>query len=377
MKARTSSPCYRTTTMRIIISGGGTGGHVFPAIAIADAVKKLRPDAEILFVGAQGKLEMEKVPKAGYQIEGLWISGFQRKLTLENFLLPLKILVSGWKARQIVRRFRPDVAVGVGGYASGPTLNAAGAMGIPTVLQEPNSYPGLANRILAKKAKKICVAYDGMEKYFPKEKIVLTGNPIRAEIFNGVASKRDEAFEYFKLDKAKKTILIFGGSLGARTFNEAMAANTELLRERTDVQVLWQIGRFYEAGYIGCDTAKLPNVRPLPFVDRMDLAYAAADVVIGRAGGSIWEMCLVGKPAILVPSPNVTEDHQTMNALALVEKQAALMVKDVEAKERLLWTALEVFENQELAKRLGENIKRLAKPNAAEEIAKEILKLVK
>ncbi len=362
--------------MRIIISGGGTGGHVFPAIAIADAVKKLSPDAEFLFVGAQGKLEMEKVPKAGYQIEGLWISGFQRKLTFENLLLPLKIIVSSWKARQIVRRFRPDVAVGVGGYASGPTINAAGAMGIPTVLQEPNSYPGMANRILAKKASKICVAYEGMEQYFPKEKIALTGNPIRAEIFNGVESKRDEAFGHFKLDKSKKTILIFGGSLGAKTFNETMAANTELLRERSDVQVLWQIGRYYEGSYGQCETAKLPNVRPLPFIDRMDLAYAAADLVIGRAGGSIWEMCLVGKPAILVPSPNVTEDHQTKNALALVEKQAALMVKDVEAKERLLWTALEVLENQALGKRLGENIKQLAKPNAAEEIAKVILKLV-
>ncbi len=363
--------------MRIIISGGGTGGHVFPAIAIADAVKKLRPDAEILFVGAQGKLEMDKVPKAGYPIEGLWISGFQRKLTLQNFLLPLKILVSGWKARQIVRRFKPDVAVGVGGYASGPTLNAAGAMGIPTVLQEPNSYPGMANRILAKKAHKICVAYDGMEKYFPKEKLVLTGNPIRAEVFKDLGGKRQAAYEYFKLDPSKKTILSFGGSLGAKTLNEAFAANTDLLRERTDVQVLWQIGKFYEAAYSQCDTAKLPNVRALPFVDRMDYAYAAADIVIGRAGGSIWEMCLVGKPAILVPSPNVTEDHQTKNALALVEKQAALMVKDVEAKERLLWTALEVLENQELAKRLGGNIKQLAKPNAAEEIAKEILKLIK
>ncbi|MBI1223606.1 MAG: undecaprenyldiphospho-muramoylpentapeptide beta-N-acetylglucosaminyltransferase [Bacteroidetes bacterium] len=363
--------------MRIIISGGGTGGHVFPAIAIADAVKKLRPDTEILFVGAKGKLEMEKVPKAGYQIEGLWISGFQRKLTFENFLLPLKILVSGWKARQIVKRFKPDAAVGVGGYASGPTLNAAGSMEIPTVLQEPNSFPGIANRILAKKANKICVAYDGMEKWFPKEKIVITGNPIRAEVFQGLDEKREAAFEYFKLDKSKRTIFIFGGSLGAKTLNEAMASNTELLQERTDVQVLWQIGKFYEASYMDCETAKLPNVRPMAFVDKMDYAYAAADLVIGRAGGSIWEMCLVGKPAILVPSPNVTEDHQTKNALALVEKDAALMVKDVEAKERLLWTALEVLGNQALAKRLGENIKQLAKPNAAEAIAKEILKLIK
>jgi UDP-N-acetylglucosamine--N-acetylmuramyl-(pentapeptide) pyrophosphoryl-undecaprenol N-acetylglucosamine transferase len=356
--------------MRIIISGGGTGGHVFPAIAIADAVKKIKPEAEILFVGAEGKLEMEKVPKAGYQIEGLWISGFQRKLTFQNLLFPFKLIASSWKARQIVQRFRPDVAVGVGGYASGPTLNAAGAAGIPTVLQEQNGYPGVTNRILAKKAAKICVAYDGMEKFFPKEKIVLTGNPVRSEVFENLDKKRSEGLAYFKLDPSKKTIFIFGGSLGARTLNEAMAANTALLWERSDVQVLWQIGKFYEDSYSQCDTAKLPNVQVRTFIDRMDLAYAAADLVIGRAGAlSISEMCLVGKPAILVPSPNVTDDHQTKNALALVEKDAALMVKDVETKERLLWTALEVFENAELGKRLGENIKQ--------EIAKVILKLVK
>jgi UDP-N-acetylglucosamine--N-acetylmuramyl-(pentapeptide) pyrophosphoryl-undecaprenol N-acetylglucosamine transferase len=364
--------------MRIIISGGGTGGHVFPAIAIADAVKKLRPDAEILFVGAEGKLEMEKVPKAGYPIEGLWSSGFQRKLTWQNLLFPLKLMASSWKARQIVRRFKPDVAVGVGGYASGPTLNAAGAAGIPTVLQEQNGYPGVTNRILAKKAAKICVAYEGMDKYFPKEKIVLTGNPVRSEVFENLENKRLEGMKYFGLDASKKTVFIFGGSLGARTLNEAMAAATDLLRAHTEVQFLWQIGKFYEASFSHCETAKLPNVQARPFIDRMDLAYAAADLVIGRAGAlTISEMCLVGKPSILVPSPNVAEDHQTKNALALVEKQAALMVKDVEAKERLLWTALEVLENQELAKRLGENLKQLAKPNAAEEIAKVILKLVK
>ncbi len=364
--------------MRIIISGGGTGGHVFPAIAIADAIKKLKPEAELLFVGAEGKLEMEKVPKAGYQIEALWISGFQRKLTWQNLLFPFKLIASSWKARQIVKRFRPDVTVGVGGYASGPTLNAAGSAGIPTVLQEQNGYPGVTNRILAKKATKICVAYDGMEKFFPKEKIVLTGNPVRSEVFENLDKKRSEGLAYFKLDASKKTIFIFGGSLGARTLNEAMAATTALLRERPDVQVLWQIGKFYEGSYSQCDTAKLPNVQVRTFIDRMDLAYAAADLVIGRAGAlSISEMCLVGKPAILVPSPNVTDDHQTKNALALVEKDAALMVKDVETKERLLWTALEVFENEALAKRLGENIKQLAKPNAAAEIAKVILKLVK
>ncbi len=364
--------------MRIIISGGGTGGHVFPAIAIADAIKKIRPDAELLFVGAEGKLEMEKVPAAGYQIEGLWISGFQRKLTLQNLLFPFKLIASSLKARQIVRRFRPDVVVGVGGYASGPVMNAAGAAGIPMVLQEQNGFPGVTNWILAKKAAKICVAYDGMDRFFPKEKIVLTGNPVRSEVFQNLEGKRNEGLDYFQLDKSKKTIFVFGGSGGARSLNEALATNTALLRERSDVQVLWQIGKFYADSYGQCDTAKLPNVQARPFIDRMDLAYAAADLVIGRAGAlSISEMCLVGKPAILVPSPNVTEDHQTKNALALVEKQAALMVKDVEAKERLLWTALEVLANVELGKRLGENIKQLAKPNAAEEIAKVILKLIK
>ncbi len=363
--------------MRIIISGGGTGGHVFPAIAIADAIKKIKPDAEILFVGAKGKLEMEKVPKAGYQIEGLWISGFQRKLTWQNLLFPFKLIASSWKARQIVQRFQPDVAVGVGGYASGPTLNAAGAAGIPTVLQEQNGYPGVTNRILAKKATKICVAYEGMDQFFPKEKMVLTGNPVRSEVFENLENKRNEGLEYFKLDKSKKTIFIFGGSLGARTLNEAMAANTALLRENPEVQVLWQIGKFYEGSFDLCDTAKLPNVQVRTFIDRMDLAYAAADLVIGRAGAlTISEMCLVGKPAILVPSPNVAEDHQTKNALALVEKDAALMVKDVEAKERLLWTALEVLSNVELSNRLGENIQQLAKPNAAEEIAKVLLQVI-
>ncbi|MBI5916180.1 MAG: undecaprenyldiphospho-muramoylpentapeptide beta-N-acetylglucosaminyltransferase [Bacteroidetes bacterium] len=364
--------------MKIIISGGGTGGHVFPAIAIADAIKKIRPEADILFVGAKGRLEMEKVPAAGYPIEGLWISGFQRKLTGQNLLFPVKLLVSSWRARQIVRRFRPDVAVGVGGYASGPTLNAAGGFGIPTVLQEQNSYPGVTNRILAKKAAKICVAYEGMERFFPKEKTVLTGNPVRSEVFKNLDSKRAEGLANFGLDGNKKTIFIFGGSLGARTINEAMAANTAQLAENQDIQVLWQIGKFYADTFGQCASAKLPNVQVRPFIDRMDLAYAAADLVIGRAGAlSISEMCLVGKPAILVPSPNVAEDHQTKNALALVERDAALMVRDSEAKDRMLWTALEVLKNGELSRRLGENIKKLAKPDAAAAIDKQIIAFIK
>ena len=363
--------------MKIIISGGGTGGHVFPAIAIADAIKKNRPDAEILFVGARGRLEMEKVPKAGYPIKGLWISGFQRSLTWRNLLFPIKLIHSWWRARQIVRRFRPDVAVGVGGYASGPTLNAAGAFGIPTVLQEQNSFPGVTNKILAKKAAKICVAYEGMDKFFPKEKIVLTGNPVRATVFQNLDKKREEGRAHFGLDPNKQTVFVFGGSLGARTLNEAMAAGAQMLKENPTVQLLWQCGRFYFENFKNCETARLPGVKIEPFIDRMDLAYAAADIVIGRAGAlSISEMCLVGKPAILVPSPNVAEDHQTKNALALVEKDAALMVKDAAAKDELLWAAFEVLKNRELQVRLGENIKAMARPDAAEAIANEILKLI-
>ena len=364
--------------MKIIISGGGTGGHVFPAIAIADAIKKIRPDADILFVGAKGKLEMEKVPKAGYPIEGLWISGFHRSLTLRNLMFLVKLIHSWWRARQIVRRFRPDVAVGVGGYASGPTLNAAGAFGIPTVLQEQNSYPGITNKILAKKAAKICVAYDGMEKFFPKEKIALTGNPVRSEVFQGLENKRSEGLAYFGLDEKKQTIFVFGGSLGARTLNEAMAAGGQFLKENPSVQLLWQCGRIYHENFKTSETAQLPNVKIQPFIDRMDLAYAAADAVIGRAGAlSISEMCLVGKPAILVPSPNVAEDHQTKNALALVEKGAALLVKDAAAKDELLWAALEVLKNKELQAQLGRNIKALARPDAAEAIAKVVINVTR
>ncbi|MFQ5445798.1 MAG: undecaprenyldiphospho-muramoylpentapeptide beta-N-acetylglucosaminyltransferase [Saprospiraceae bacterium] len=364
--------------VKVIISGGGTGGHVFPAIAIADAIKKIAPDADILFVGALGKLEMEKVPKAGYPIEGLPVTGFQRKLTWRNLLFPFRLLISWWKARRIVARFRPDVAVGVGGYASGPTLSVAAGMGIPAVLQEQNSFPGVTNKLLAKRAKKICVAYDGMERFFEKEKIVLTGNPVRSSFFKSMREKRGEAFMHFGLDENRKTIFVFGGSLGAHTLNEAMAAGRSLLEEHKGVQLLWQVGRFYAATYEGCDTANLPNVKTKVFIDRMDLAYAAADLIIGRAGAlTISELCLVGKPAILVPSPNVAEDHQTKNALALVEKDAALMVKDANAKEELLWTAMEVLKNEELSRKLGGNIKKLAKPNADREIAKAVLELIK
>lgn len=362
---------------RIIISGGGTGGHVYPAIAIADAIKKTAPKAEFQFVGAKGKLEMEKVPKAGYPIKGLWISGFQRKLTLRNLMFPFKLLHSLWKAGNIVRKFKPDVAIGVGGYASGPTLKMAVRKNVPTVLQEQNSYPGVTNRLLAKGANKICVAYDGMNRFFPAENIVQTGNPVRADFFQNISGKKDEACEYFNFDKNKKTIFIVGGSLGARTMNQAMEAGHALLKSKPNIQVIWQIGKLYISAFGKCETARLKNIRPHVFIDRMDLAYAIADVVIGRAGAlTISELCLVGKPTILIPSPNVAEDHQTKNAMALVEKNAAKLVKDVDAKKEMLKTAIELLENIEEQKKLSENISKLGRPNAAEEIAKVVLELI-
>lgn len=363
--------------MRVLISGGGTGGHVFPAIAIADAIRKKNPGAQILFVGARGKLEMEKVPKAGYQIEGLWISGLQRKLTLKNALVPFKLAASLFKAWRIVRTFRPDAAVGVGGYASGPTLEMACRLGVPALIQEQNSFAGVTNRLLGSKVSRICVAYEGMERYFPAGKIVLTGNPVRDAIRNSQAT-REEGIEYFGLEPSRKTILVFGGSLGARTLNEAMAAQTELLKSNPGVQVIWQSGSLYIDRFRECDTAKLDNVRIMPFIDRMDLAYAAADVIVGRAGAlTISELCLVGKPVVLIPSPNVAEDHQTKNALSLVEKEAAIMVKDDEAGEWIIRKPLEILDTPALAGSLGKNILLMARPHAAEDIADEVINLKK
>ncbi len=364
-------------TLKIIISGGGTGGHIFPAIAIANALKSRQPDTEILFVGAQGRMEMEKVPRAGYPIEGLWISGFQRKLSLPNLLFPVKLVSSMLKARQIIRRFKPDVAVGVGGYASGPLLEMATRMGIPALIQEQNSYAGATNRLLAKKVQKICVAYEGMERYFPKEKIVRTGNPVRSDLVSIVAS-REEALQHFALDANKKTLLVFGGSLGARTLNQAMAASADWLRQRTDIQILWQCGSLYYEQFKHCETAQLPNVRIQAFIDRMDLAYQMTDVAIGRAGAlTVSELCLVGIPSILVPSPNVAEDHQTKNALALVQKDAAILIKDAEAAAQLIPKALELLDDEALRQKLALNIKQLAKPNAADEIAEEVIQLTR
>jgi len=362
--------------LKVLVTGGGTGGHVFPAIAIADAIKKMRPDTEILFVGAHGKMEMERVPKAGYAIEGLNIAGFQRSMSLKNLSFPIKLLRSLWKARNIVRKFQPDVVIGTGGYASGPVMRAGQRAGIPTVIQEQNSYAGVTNKLLGKRAGKICVAYDHMEQFFPADKIVFTGNPVRSDILN-LEGKRKEGLEYYGLDPEKKTIVVIGGSLGARTLNNAMRDNVEFFEKYDGIQAIWQCGKFYEYEYTAMETAKLPNVQCRAFIDRMDLLYAVADVVISRAGAlSISELCLVGKPAILVPSPNVAEDHQTKNALALIEKGAARLVRDGDAGERMLQDALLILESEALAFGLSESIRQLGRPNAAEAIAREAIKLV-
>lgn len=361
--------------LKVLITGGGTGGHVFPAIAIADAIKKLRPNTEFLFVGANGKMEMERVPKAGYAIEGLNIAGFQRSFSLKNLAFPIKLLKSMMRARQIIRRFKPDVVIGTGGYASGPVMRAAQQNKIPTLIQEQNSYAGVTNKLLAKKAAAVCVAYDNMEHFFPADRITFTGNPVRADILN-VEGKREEALRYYGLDKNKKTIVVIGGSLGARSLNEAMRDNTVFLEKYDGIQVLWQCGKFYEFEYKECSAAQLENVHIRAFIDRMDLLYAAADVVISRAGAlSISELCLVGKPAVLVPSPNVAEDHQTKNALALVTKNAARLVRDADATEKMLQEALLILENEALAFSLSESIRQLGRPNAADAIARTALNL--
>jgi UDP-N-acetylglucosamine--N-acetylmuramyl-(pentapeptide) pyrophosphoryl-undecaprenol N-acetylglucosamine transferase len=353
--------------MKIIISAGGTGGHIFPAIAVADELKRLVPDVEIIFIGAEGKMEMERVPKAGYKIEGLWISGFQRKLTLQNLAFPFKVISSLWKARGIVKKFAPDAVIGFGGFASGPTLRVAAWLGIPTVLQEQNSYAGVTNKLLAQKAKKICVAYQGMDKFFDIDKIIVTGNPVRADIKVG---NKEEGYQYFGLDKTKKTIVVLGGSLGARTLNQAMDTNFELLKAQTDVQVLWQCGKLYIDDFSQKPVAGLTNIKIKAFIDRMDLAYSVADVIIARSGAlTISELCLVGVPSILVPSPNVAEDHQTKNAMALVNAEAAILVKDVEAKEKMINSALTLLADSNTCQKLKANILTLGKPNAANDIA--------
>ncbi len=363
--------------MKLIISGGGTGGHIYPAIAIANAVKELKPDTEILFVGAKGKLEMEKVPKAGYPIEGLWISGFHRKLTLRNLMFPIKLFTSLFKAGRIVSKYKPDVVVGVGGYASGPLLQMASSRKVPALIQEQNSYAGVTNKLLAGKAEKICVAYPNMEKYFPREKIIFTGNPVRKDISN-LKDRYEEALKHYELDPNKKTTLLFGGSLGARTLNNAMKQNTRLIADQPDIQWIWQMGSIYYEDFVDCETAQLPNVHPMAFLERMDLAYAAADVVVCRAGAlTVSELCIVGKPAILVPSPNVAEDHQTKNAMALVNEDAAVLLKDVDAAEQLVGQVNDLLFDKDRRATLTSNIRSLAKLTAAQDIAEEIIELAK
>lgn len=364
--------------LRIIISGGGTGGHIFPAVSIANAVKAKCPDAKILFVGALGRMEMQRVPAAGYEIIGLPICGFDRKNMLKNVKVLFKIWKSQRMARNIIKDFRPMVAVGVGGYASGPTLNKAAAMGIPCLIQEQNSYAGVTNKLLAKKAAKICVAYDGMERFFPADKIIKTGNPVRQALLESKVSHED-AVKSFGLDPAKKTILLVGGSLGARTINESILQHLDMV-ERSDAQFIWQTGKYYNAAIMEQLSKRKPivNLKVLAFIGDMATAYKAADLVVSRAGASsISEFCLIGKPVILVPSPNVAEDHQTKNAMALVHKDAAIYVKDADAPAMLLAKALETVADDSKLSELKENILKLALPNSADIIADEVIKLAR
>ena len=374
---------------RIIISGGGTGGHIFPAISIANAIKELCPEAEILFVGAEGRMEMQRVPDAGYKIIGLPVAGFDRKNLLKNIPVLYKLAKSLWMTRKILKDFKPQVAVGVGGFASGPTLEAASKMGIPILIQEQNSFAGVTNKLLAKSAEKICVAYEGMDNFFPADRIILTGNPVRQNLLTH-QSNHDEAVQNFGFDKTKKIILIVGGSLGARTINDTMKAAIDMVKENKDIQFIWQTGKIYieevkqfikeKTGDEVTDhhVASIPNLFITEFIKNMDDAYAAADLVISRAGaGSISEFCLLRKPVILVPSPNVAEDHQTKNALALVSKDAALYVKDSEAVHNLMPVALDTVRDDKKLKSLSENIATLALPDSANIIAKEVLKLIK
>ena len=363
--------------LRVIISGGGTGGHIFPAVSIANAVKAMRPDAKILFVGALGRMEMQRVPAAGYEIKGLPICGFDRKNLLKNVKVLYKIWKSQRMAKKIIKDFRPQVAVGVGGYASGPTLNKAAAMGIPCLIQEQNSYAGVTNKLLAKKAEKICVAYEGMERFFPAEKIILTGNPVRQALLDTTIT-REDAIRSFGLDPEKKTILLVGGSLGARTINESMLRHLDLIKE-SGLQFIWQTGKFYSAEITErLKDQNLPNLKVTDFITDMGAAYRAADLVISRAGASsISEFCLIGKPVILVPSPNVAEDHQTKNALALSTRDAAIYIKDAEAPDILLQKAIETVNDDAKLKSLSENVLKLALPDSANIIAKEVINLAK
>ena len=360
-------------SINIIISGGGTGGHIYPAIAIANELKLRYPDAKFLFVGAKDKMEMEKVPQAGYEIEGLWISGIQRKLTFQNLSFPFKLISSLWRASRIIKKFKPTIAIGTGGFASGPTLMVANRKGIPTIIQEQNSYPGITNKLLGKKAKLICVAYNNLERFFPKGKIIKTGNPVRQDLLNSY-NKTEEAIDFYELDASKKTILILGGSLGARRINQLIEEQLEFFKNQ-EVQIIWQCGKIYIDQYQKYNQKE--NVQVLAFLNRMDLAYAAADVIISRAGASsVSELCIVGKPTIFIPSPNVAEDHQTKNAKAIADKHGAILLKESE-----LDTFSIVFEtlmkDKGKQQSLSENINELALPNATSHIVNEIEKILK
>ena len=358
---------------RFIISGGGTGGHIYPAVAIANELKSRFPEAEFLFVGAKDKMEMQKVPQAGYAIKGLWISGIQRKLTLDNAMFPFKLLSSMWNSFRIIKSFKPDVVIGTGGFASGAVLKVASILGIPTVIQEQNSYPGITNKLLAKKANKICVAYENLERFFPKDKMILTGNPVRQDLIN--EANKSEAIAYFKLDANKKTLLVLGGSLGARRINQLIEKELDFLLSQ-NIQIIWQCGKLYLNDYSKYNEKE--NVQVVAFIDRMDLVYAAADVVISRSGASsVSELCIVGKPTIFIPSPNVAEDHQTKNAKAISDKNGAILIKESELDAQFETVFSDLISNENKQAELSQNIKKLSKPNATKDIVEEIIKLIK
>lgn len=359
---------------KIILSGGGTGGHIYPAIAIANELKSRFPDAQFLFVGARDRMEMEKVPQAGYQIEGLWISGIQRKLTLKNLAFPFKLLVSLLRARKIIKTFKPDVAIGTGGFASGPLLQVAASKGIPSLIQEQNSYPGITNKLLAKKVAKICVAYDGLERFFPKEKLIKTGNPIRQDLLE-INAKNIEAKDFFKLNHGKTTLLVLGGSLGSKRINQLIEQKLEFFQTQ-NVQIIWQCGKLYYQDYKQYNT--LEDVQVFPFLDHMDYAYAASDVIISRAGASsVSELCVVGKPVVFIPSPNVAEDHQTKNAMAIVNHNAAMLIRESDLEIDFENKFSQLIASKEQQSILGENIKKLALVNATKDIADQVEKLLK
>jgi UDP-N-acetylglucosamine--N-acetylmuramyl-(pentapeptide) pyrophosphoryl-undecaprenol N-acetylglucosamine transferase len=360
--------------LKFILSGGGTGGHIYPAIAIANELKLRFPDAEFLFVGAKDKMEMQKVPQAGYTIKGLWIAGLQRKITMQNMMFPFKLISSLWTSRKIIKEFKPDVVIGTGGFASGPLLQMANNLNIPTVIQEQNSYPGITNKLLSKKANSICVAYENLDRFFPKEKIVITGNPVRQDLLE-IDSKRKEAIKHYNLDPNKKTLLVLGGSLGARRLNRLIGKEIYTIISK-DIQIIWQCGKLYYHDYNHFTDRKMVQV--LSFIDRMDLVYAAADFIISRAGASsVSELCLVGKPVIFIPSPNVSEDHQTKNAKAILDKNGALLIKENELDATFEPIFSNLVFNENLQKELSENIKKLARPNATKDIVEEIIKLIK